>query len=167
MSDQGLNTAPPEVAATAVAPLRRFRSTEAGFRWEEVPLKQYKEEGTHFKSITRQTLFSDADDQPCELRYFEVQPGGHSTFERHVHTHAILILRGRGLAVVGNQVFDVGAMDLLHVGPQTWHQLIAADEEAMGFLCQVPCDRDRPTRPSAEERDALLSDPEIGHIIRL
>ena len=67
-----------------------------GFDWEGVERLPYKEDGRAlFKSITRQTLFSDPH-LDGELRYFEVAPGGFSTLERHVHMHAVLILRGRG-----------------------------------------------------------------------
>lgn len=147
--------------------LRKFRETDEGFRWDDVPLKHYKYEGTHFKDITRQILFAEEDDQPCELRYFEIEAGGYSTFERHEHTHAVVILRGRGRAIVGDRVADVEALDLLRIPPGTWHQLQAADDAPLGFLCQVPCDRDRPSRPTDEQRNALLADPGIRDVVRL
>lgn len=149
------------------SPLRKFQETSSGYRWDGVPMKNYKQEGTHFKAITRQNLFSNEDDQPCELRYFEIQPGGHSTFEKHEHTHAIVVLRGRGRAVVGENVMPVEAFDLLHVPPLTWHQLQATENDALGFVCQVPCERDRPIRPSETERSELIKHPQIGDVIRL
>lgn len=147
--------------------LRRFRGEEEGYRWDGVPLKQYKNEGSHFRDITRQTLVTEEHGQPCELRYFEIERGGHSTFERHDHPHSVVILRGRGRAIVGGEMVDVGTFDLLHIPSQTWHQLQASDDEPLGFLCQVPCDRDRPTRPTAEEREAILAHARIGAIARL
>lgn len=152
---------------TLAGRIRKFRLSDSGYRWDDVPLKHYKHEGTHFRDITRQTLFEEDDDQPCELRYFEIQPGGHSTFERHLHTHAIIILRGRGRAIIGDGITDVEAYDLLHVPPQTWHQLQAADDAPLGFLCQVPCERDRPSRPTDDERRELLDHPVIGSAARL
>ena len=80
-------------------PIRRFTS----FRWEQTDLLAYKEDGSPFKAITRQTLFRDPA-LKCELRYFEVAPGGYSTLERHEHMHAVLVLRGRGECLVGNEV---------------------------------------------------------------
>ena len=58
---------------------RRIRRAQGdGFRWEGVELLAYKEEGSApFKAITRQVLFQRPELQ-CELRYFEMQPGGHS-----------------------------------------------------------------------------------------
>jgi quercetin dioxygenase-like cupin family protein len=147
--------------------VRKFSSTRDGFRWEDVPLKTYKEDGSHFRSITRQTLFSGDGDQPCELRYFEIAPGGHSTFERHIHTHAVLILLGRGRVLVGDSVRDIEAFDLVHVPPLTWHQFRADDEHPLGFLCQVACDRDRPMRPDADERRQILANPVLADFARL
>ncbi|MEX2399418.1 MAG: cupin domain-containing protein [Rhodothermales bacterium] len=147
--------------------LRRFRSEEEDYRWEDVPLKRYKNEGSHFRDVTRQTLFTEEDGQPCELRYFEIEPAGHSTFERHDHPHSVVILRGRGRVIVGDEVADVGTFDLLHIPSRTWHQLQADEDEPLGFLCQVPCDRDRPSRPTAEERKAILTHSRIGPIARL
>lgn len=147
--------------------LRKFKVEGTSYRWEGVPLKNYKEDGTHFRAITRQNLFGDEGDQPCELRYFEIQPGGHSTFEKHVHTHSIIILRGRGRAIVGEEVVQIEAFDLVQVPSLTWHQLQAADEEALGFVCQVPCERDRPIRPGDVERSALGNHPVLGDVVRL
>ncbi len=74
--------------------VRRFAPDVQGdYRWDAVDLLRYKQEGSApFKDVTRQVLFAQPD-QACELRYFEVAPGGHSTLERHQHTHAVLILR--------------------------------------------------------------------------
>lgn len=155
-----------EQEGQSAGPVRKFSQDPAGYRWDGVPVKNYKEEGTHFKAITRQNLFADEGAQPCELRYFEIQPGGHSTFERHEHTHAIIILRGSGRAIVGDEVAAVEAFDLLHVPALTWHQL-QAEAEALGFVCQVPCERDRPVRPTDEEREELLAHPTIGGVVRL
>ena len=134
--------------------VRRFVSDANGdFRWSAVELLRYKQEGSApFKDITRQVLFSQPD-QACELRYFEVAPGGYSTLERHEHTHAVLILRGRGTVQLDRDVQPVCAHDLVTIDPLTWHQFRAADDSALGFLCLVRRTRDKPQLPDA---DALL-----------
>lgn len=130
---------------------RRFQD----FEWEGVPRQPYKDDGAApFKAISRQVLFSEAS-MGCELRYFEMAPGGHSTLERHEHMHAVMILRGRGHALVGEQVREVGPYDLVTVPSWTWHQFRADAGEAMGFLCMVNRERDRPVLPTEEERAAL------------
>lgn len=136
--------------------VRRFAPDAAGdYRWQGVEVLRYKDEGAApFRDITRQVLFAPPD-QACELRYFEIAPGGYSTLERHEHTHAVLILRGRGTVRLGEQVHPIAERDLVTVDPMTWHQFCAADDCALGFLCLVSKERDRPQLPTPEEAARL------------
>lgn len=153
--------------AAPAGPVRKFAPESDAYRWADVPLKTYKPEGTHFLDITRQTLFGEPEHLASELRYFEIAPGGHSTLERHAHVHAVVLLRGRGHVLVGNEVFAVEAFDLVHVPPFTWHQFRADEDVPLGFLCLVDCDRDRPQRPTPEEAEALRALPVVGDFIRV
>ncbi len=136
--------------------VRRFAPDEQGdYRWSEVERLRYKDEGSApFKDITRQVLFAQAD-QGCELRYFEVAPGGYSTLERHEHTHAVMILRGHGTVRLGSASQPVAERDLVTIDPLTWHQFHAADDCALGFLCLVSKTRDKPQLPSDADLAAL------------
>ena len=137
------------------------------FDWEDVPILAYKEEGTHFKSITRRTLYKGADALQAELRYFEIGPGGHSTLERHEHLHVVMIQRGQGAVLVGTQIHDIDPFDIIEIPSNTWHQFRATKDEPLGFLCLVNINRDRPHRPDANEIEALKSDLNISNFIRL
>ena len=141
----------------------RIRQVQGdGFRWDGVELTAYKEEGSApFKAITRQVLFQRPELR-CELRYFEMQPGGHSTLERHEHAHAVMIFRGRGRCLVGDEVREVATPDLVFVPSMTWHQFRATEGEPFGFLCMVNVERDRPQLPSADEVAHLKEDPAIA-----
>ena len=133
-----------------------------GFRWEGVEQHAYKEEGSAlFEGISRQVLFS-APDLACELRFFDIEPGGYSTLERHEHVHAVMILRGRGKCLVGKEVRAVAAYDLVTVPPMTWHQFRADADIPLGFLCMVNAERDRPQLPSEGELHELESNPEVA-----
>jgi quercetin dioxygenase-like cupin family protein len=136
--------------------VRRFRPDAAGdYRWQGVELLRYKDEGSApFRDITRQVLFAPPD-QASELRYFEIAPGGYSTLERHEHTHAVLILRGRGTVRLGDEIHAIAERDLVTVDPLTWHQFHAAADSALGFLCLVSKERDRPQLPTPEEAARL------------
>ncbi len=114
--------------------------------------------------MTRQVLAS-APDLKGELRYFEVAPGGWTTLERHQHVHAVTILRGSGRALVGEEVFEVGPLDLVSIPAWAWHQFRAAAQEPLGFLCLVDAERDRPQLPSPEERAALEAIPEVARFL--
>ena len=145
-----------------MADIPAHRAHRGGFRWDGVDLHAYKEEGSApFKDITRQTLFKRPD-LAGELRYFEIAPGGHSTLERHHHVHAVMIVRGRGRCLVGDEVRDISAFDLVSINPMLWHQFRAAPDEVLGFLCMVDIERDKPQLPNADDLAGLLANPEIA-----
>jgi mannose-6-phosphate isomerase-like protein (cupin superfamily) len=136
------------------------------YRWEGVEERPYKEDDRAlFKSITRQVLFSDPE-LHGELRYFEVAAGGFSTLERHEHMHAVMILRGRGHCLVGNEVRPIETHDLVTVPPMTWHQFRATHGEPLGFLCMVNAARDKPQLPSADDLTELLANRTIAAFLR-
>lgn len=137
----------------------------ASYRWDGIPVLSYKEDGNHFRGITRQILF-EGDGLSTQWRYFEVEAGGHSTLERHEHVHAVLILRGSGHCLVGNAIHDLATFDLVHVPPLTWHQFRATRGEPLGFLCLVPAERDKPQRPDAAALAELRQDECIALFIR-
>jgi quercetin dioxygenase-like cupin family protein len=138
------------------------------FRWEDVPVLAYKEDGgTHFKAITRQVLMAEDGGTGAELRYFEIAPGGHSTLERHDHAHSVIVIRGHGKALVGPEVHALGMNDVVRVPPQTWHQFRATADVPLGFICIVRSERDKPRRPTADELAALRSDRKIASFIRV
>jgi quercetin dioxygenase-like cupin family protein len=139
-----------------------FRQAQDGFRWDGVDLLAYKEDGSApFKAITRQVLFQRPE-LGCELRYFEMEPGGHSTLERHEHVHAVTIFRGSGTCLVGGEVREVTAPDLVFIPPMTWHQFRASNGEPFGFLCMVNAARDKPQLPTDAELAALKENPAIA-----
>jgi mannose-6-phosphate isomerase-like protein (cupin superfamily) len=144
----------------------RTHVPESGpFRWEGVPLQPYKDEGSHFRDVTRQVLFEDAG-IGAELRYFEIGPGGWSSLERHQHVHAVMIVQGAGRALVGDHILELKPRDLVRVPPLTWHQFKAAPDSSLGFLCLVARGRDRPERPDAAALRALRSTAAIAEFIQ-
>lgn len=137
---------------------RRFHD----YRWDDVASQPYKEDGAApFKAISRQVLFAEAQ-LGCELRYFEMAAGGYSTLERHEHVHAVMILRGHGTCLVGEEVRTVQAFDLVSIPSGTWHQFRASKDEPLGFLCMVNALRDRPQLPTEQEMAALKSVPAVA-----
>ena len=144
------------------SPVRRF---SAGFNWHGVDTLQYKSEGSaRFRDVTRQVLFSDTD-LACQLRYFEVQPEGYSTLERHQHVHAVMVVRGKGRCLVGDTVHELQTHDLVTIPAMAWHQFRAEGQEPLGFLCMVNAERERPQLPTDQELKALQRDPAIAAFI--
>ena len=90
----------------------------------------------------------DAGEQTAfDLRYFEIAPGGHSSLERHVHTHVVIGARGAGTLVSGETQIAVKPFDVAYVPPLKVHQLRNESTEPFGFFCIVDHDRDRPVKP--------------------
>ncbi|MEO9135763.1 MAG: cupin domain-containing protein [Casimicrobiaceae bacterium] len=144
---------------------RAHRPLSGAMRWQEVDVLRYKrEDGAGFRDVARQVLFDDPA-LACQLRYFEVASGGHTTLERHEHAHAVLIERGRGRCLVGDCVYDVVEHDLVHVPSLTWHQFQADKGELLGFLCMVNAARDRPQLPAPEDLARLRENPVVAEFI--
>ena len=141
--------------------VRKFRD----FGWENVPLLAYKEGGP-YRCVTRQILFEGQESLPAQWRYFEVEPGGHSTLERHEHIHYVLILRGRGRCLVGEDISEIGEHDLIEVPSLAWHQFRAATDAPLGFLCLVAAIRDKPQLPQADDVSELTRNRDVAEFIR-
>lgn len=134
----------------------------AAWQWQDVPVHPYKEDGAApFKSITRQTLFNDPG-FGCELRYFEMAAGGHSSLERHEHMHAVLILRGEGHCLLGTEIHPIKQNDLVTIPPWVWHQFRATQGTPMGFLCMVNQVRDKPQLPTEAELAEMRRTPSVA-----
>ena len=139
-----------------------FRPARDGFRWDGVAYQPYKQEGeAPFKDISRQTLFHD-DALACELRYFEMDTNGCSSLERHEHAHAVMILRGHGQCMLGDDIRDMKPFDLVTIPAWTWHQFRANAGEPFGFLCMVNMTRDRPVLPTAAELARMRANPAVA-----
>jgi quercetin dioxygenase-like cupin family protein len=142
-----------------------YRAFHDGYRWDDVAHLPYKQEGAApFKDISRQVLFQEPG-MGCELRYFEMDAGGYSTLERHEHAHAVMILRGQGQCLLGDHVVAVKPFDLVSIPSWTWHQFRATEGEALGFLCMVNQQRDRPQLPAEQELRSLQSIPAIARFL--
>jgi len=129
-----------------------------GYRWPGVDVREYKSDGSHFRDITRRTLLGEGEDEQAlsfVTRYFEIQPGGYSTLERHHHPHSVVIIRGEGEVILGDRVETLAVNDCVYVAPMTFHQFLATGDEPLGFLCVVDRERDRPQLPDEDDLEEL------------
>jgi len=115
-----------------------------GFRWDGVPVAEYKAPGTSWNGVSRTTLVGNQDEQTSfHVRYFEIAPSGYTSLEQHSHEHAVLVLRGRGVVQLGEQTHDLAFGDLVYVAPNEVHQFRnTAAAEPLGFICVVDARRD-------------------------
>jgi quercetin dioxygenase-like cupin family protein len=119
------------------------------FDWDGVGVREYGQDGDHFKAISRRTLMGESEGQESlnfVTRYFEIDPGGYSSLEFHQHPHAVVVIRGRGQVLLDGSTYSVEPHDCVFVSPGTTHQFRAAGGRPFGFLCIVDRRRDKPVR---------------------
>jgi ribulose-bisphosphate carboxylase large chain len=116
----------------------------ADFRWDGAPDEAYKSSGESFRGVRRVNLAGMRGEHArFHLRYFEVEPGGFTSRERHRHEHVVVGLRGEGEIRIGDEWQALHFGDVAYVPPETVHQLRNRTGEPFGFLCLVDAERDR------------------------
>ena len=125
----------------------------------------YKENPGVFQDVTKQVLFDNEADLPVQFRYFQVEKGGFSSVEHHKHMHAVMIFKGKGHALLGNQVVEVHEGDFITIAPWEWHQVKADMGDILGFLCLVNHDRDIPVYPTEEDIREIRKNPEAARFL--
>ena len=135
---------PPERSA----PEPRRLAFRRDWSWEGRESSPYKDAGDlTFRGVRRVELVGRFGERTrCDLRYFEVEPGGHTSLERHLHTHVVIGARGEGVLLLGDRRMPLRRLDVACVGPLEAHQLRNETAEPFGFFCVVDHDRDRPLR---------------------
>ena len=132
----------------------------ASYTWEHIPVEEYKPGEGEWKSIIRQVIVGKKGESTAfELRYFEIEPGGYSSLEKHLHEHVIIGIRGKGEVLAGHERYQLAFLDTVYISPDQPHQLLNPYSEPFGFFCIVNRDRDRPRVLSEEEREQLSSSP--------
>lgn len=118
--------------------------------WPGVAELPYKEADGLFEGVTRRLLASPAA-AGFELRYFELEPGGYSSHERHEHVHVVVVLRGRGRVRIEGEMQEVGFGDVVQIAGLDAHQFSNPSAEPFGFLCIVDRERDLPVPIEGDE----------------
>jgi len=115
------------------------------------------EPGQGYRGVTKHVISGDrGEPSKFEVRYFEVAPGGYTRLEKHQHVHSVTIIRGRGYAIVGDDLHPLAAFDHIYVGPMTLHQFVNDAAEPFGFICVVDAERDK-AQPATEAEFSSLS----------
>jgi quercetin dioxygenase-like cupin family protein len=151
----------------APAMQRRFvRKAENG--WDGVEREGYVpgDDGR----VIRNTLIGARKDAPAdagpalEVRYFEVPPGAQTRLEKHEHEHFVIVGQGIGHAIVGRDVREVRAHDVVYVAPLEPHQFVNRGAQTFGFYCVVTAHRDPGQALWPEELAALLASPAGAYV---
>lgn len=129
---------------TSAPPARYLR--HQGYTWSGRRATPYKsEDPCSFRGISRQELTGPFGEKTSfDVRYFEIEPGGFSSKERHVHEHIIIGVRGSGKLCLGDETIQIRLHDVARVAAMQPHQLRNESQEPFGFFCIVDHHRDRP-----------------------
>ena len=119
-----------------------------GYKWEHREDREYKSTEFDFADVRRVELIGRHGEQAdFDLRYFEIAPGGHTSLEKHLHTHVIVSARGQGVLITDEMRAQLAPLDVAYVKPLEVHQLRNETDQPFGFFCIVDRERDRPMRP--------------------
>lgn len=138
-----------ELPGAGAARMRALIPVLSGFRWKDRDDQVYKT--THdldFRGVRRVELVGRYGERASfELRYFELEPGGYTSLEKHVHTHVLIGARGSGVMIMDDERSVLKPDDVAYIEPLRVHQLRNESEEPFGFYCIVDRERDRPMAP--------------------
>lgn len=138
-----------EMPGLPSGPLRTLIPMQGEFHWQDRPGQEYKESAQlPFRGVRRVELIGKSGERGLfDLRYFELDALGHTSLEKHLHTHVIIAARGVGELLIDGQSMPMSPMDVAYVPPLAVHQLRNSNDTPFGFFCIVDRDRDRPMSP--------------------
>jgi quercetin dioxygenase-like cupin family protein len=121
---------------------RAGRVEQGELRWQDVPVRAYGPENSGADRATRQILIGNDEQSPhFHMRYFAVQPGGHTSLDQHAHDHGVYVLHGRARLRLNDTEHELKAGDVVYISGNDIHQFFTVGEEPFGFLCVVPAQR--------------------------
>ncbi len=139
--DQDITTDPAELTQNVSKLFKHL----GNFDWNHIEAMEYKTDDSSFQGVSRRVFVGEKGESPLfHTRYFEVAEGGYTTLEQHLHEHVVIVMRGQGVALVGDKKVPLAFGDVLYVAPDDVHQLSNSGQEPFGFLCIVNAERDRP-----------------------
>jgi len=117
--------------------VHHFKKDGNAYRWEGVQATPLAADG--IEGAVKNILIGDNEGAPhFIMRYFELEPGGHSRLEKHAHEHEVIILRGKGEVQLGEEKIAVTPFDTVFVEGNALHQFRNAGDEPFGFICVIP-----------------------------
>jgi quercetin dioxygenase-like cupin family protein len=117
--------------------IHKFKGNSEYFDWETVEGIKLSEEG--LQSVTRYILIGEKEKAPNSImRYFRVEPSGHSRLERHPQEHQVIVLHGSGKVQISETITDIKPFDVVFIEGNELHQFSSSQNEALGFICIIP-----------------------------
>jgi quercetin dioxygenase-like cupin family protein len=117
--------------------IHKFMGNSDQFAWQDIEGVKLNEEGLKF--VTRFILIGENEKAPNSImRYFRVEPNGHSRLERHPQEHEVIILHGKGKVQIADKITVVQPFDVVFIEGNELHQFSSSENESLGFICVIP-----------------------------
>jgi len=127
----------PEKGEVTMSCVHKFLKGKNVFGWEGVFPKVLTDIG--IEGATKHILIGDNENAPHYImRYFRLDPHGHSKLERHPQEHEVIVLNGMGRVQIGEEFHDLSPMDVVYIQPNELHQFSNTGKEPFGFICVIP-----------------------------
>ncbi|MEE9220803.1 MAG: cupin domain-containing protein [candidate division NC10 bacterium] len=111
---------------------------DGNFEWEGIEIEPYQGGGASEGSCRHVIIGPTDGAQNFAMRYFEIPPGGQSSFEHHLHDQGIMIMKGRARVLLGWEIHEIGPGDVIYIPQHEQHQFESISDEPLGFLCVIP-----------------------------
>ncbi len=126
------------------APLILKSTADHGWSDREKTVYKTEQSLPHANASRTELIGKHQQQTNFELRYFELEPGGYTSHERHQHTHVIIGVHGAGHLIIEQQSHLLQEQDIAYIPPLSRHQLRNDGNKAFGFYCLVDRYRDKP-----------------------
>lgn len=111
---------------------------DGNFEWEGIEIEPYLGGGASEGSCRHVIIGPTDGAHNFAMRYFEIPPGGQSSFEHHLHDQGVMIMKGRARVLLGWEIYEVGPGDVIYIPQHEQHQFESISDEPLGFLCVIP-----------------------------
>lgn len=117
--------------------IHKFSVHHGNFQWEDVEGNALDMDG--IQSVTKHILIGENECAPNSImRFFHLDPGGHSNLEQHPQEHEVIVLQGKGKVQIGKEVFYVEPYDVVFIEGNVLHQFSNPFDDPFGFICVIP-----------------------------
>ncbi len=86
------------------------------------------------KTTVRPLLTPEEDNEQCDIKLFEMQPGGYSPLHSHPSEHKIIIIEGKGAVFDGKKEKAIHKDDTIAIASNERHQFKNTSDKVLKFL---------------------------------
>ncbi len=104
---------------------------------KQIPADRVQMDGA--KDCRIQVAVGPTDGAPnFAMRFFEVEPGGHTPLHHHPYEHEIYVMEGKGTVWREGREVMIEPGHVLYIPADEKHQFKNAGEKPFKFMCLIP-----------------------------